>query len=133
MRLIDQRPTTHQHSFPLVVMALGDQQQGEACHHYRTAQNYGDHLTIGGPEIIFSSGAEAGELPDGITPDSILAICEDRAKSQMHGTPSMHLVVLQLQAARRALATDESSGTFHPTQAGGDSNQTGQAHANASQ
>jgi len=131
MRLIDQRPNSRQPSFPLTVMALGDQQHGEACHYYRTVLNHDDHVDLGGPEIVFSSG-ESQEL-DGITPDCLLAICEDRAKSQVHEHPSMHLVVLQLQAARRALAADESSGAFHPTQSGGDSSRASDAHANARQ
>jgi len=106
MRLIDQRPTDHQHSFPLAVMALGDQQQGEACHYYRTALHYDDHMTLGGLEIVFDS--TDGEELTGITPDCLLAICEDRLKSLAHGNPSMHMAAMQLQAARRALATDES-------------------------
>lgn len=131
MRLIDHRPAP-QHSFPLVVMALGDQQQGEACHYYRTALNCSDHMSLGGPEIVFNSSENLEEL-NGITPDCLLAICEDRARNQMLDQPSMHLVVLQLQAARRALATDESSKPYQLAQTGGDSSQTDETHANVRQ
>ncbi|WJJ54917.1 hypothetical protein [Xanthomonas phage RTH11] len=120
MRLIDQRPISHQQPFPLMVMALGDLQQGDVCHHYRVARNYGDHMTVGGPEIVLCSGAVEGGTHDGLTLDSVLAICEDYAKTQSHGSPSMRMVTSQLQAARRLLAADESSGP-HPTHTGGDS------------
>lgn len=110
MRLINLRATPQQQPFPLLVVALGDSQDGPVCHHYRTTRDHETSMTLDGLEMVLASKQiEGGELPDGLTIDSILAICEDRARLQAAGGNNrLNLVALQLQAARRALATDES-------------------------
>lgn len=130
MRLINLRP--HQQQVPLVVMAMGDSEQ-EVCYHYRTARDHGSSMSADGLEVVFASERQdaGGELPDGLTVDSLLAICEDRAKHQEAGNHVMRLVALQLQAARRALATDESDKVINLVNTGSDSRRLSIVHANA--
>jgi len=128
MRLINLRQP-QQHPFPLVVMAMGD---SDVCYHYRTARDEGSSMSTDGLDIVFASEQVAGgELVDGITVDSLLAICEDRAKHQDVGNPIYRLVALQLQAARRALATDESDKVISLVNTGSDSRRPSTVHANA--
>lgn len=105
MRTLTLNPQ-YQHPSPLVVMALCDEQQGEeryhykeVCHHYRTTRNHG---SFNGLELVIANNdRETGQVPNGITLDGLLAICEDRAR---HDTldPVMKFVAIQLLAARRA-------------------------------
>jgi hypothetical protein len=128
MRLIELRQPD-QHPFPLVVMAMAD---SEVCYHYRAARKDDTSDKADGLDIVFASEQVAGgERADGVTVEDLLAICEDRAKRQDVGNPSYRLVALQLQAARRALATDESDKVTNLVNTGSDSKRSSQANANA--
>lgn len=106
MRLIDLRPTPHERDSPFAVMALGD---SDVCYHYRATREHEPSEHSEGIDIVFASERVANRtLSSGLTVESLLAICEDRAKHLHVGSPAYRLVALQLQAARRALATDES-------------------------
>lgn len=129
MRLINLRPSAHQHPVPLVVMALGD---SEVCYHYRTARDYGSSMSVDGLDIVFASEQVAGGgQADGVTVEDLLAICEDRVRHQEAGNAALRLVALQLQAARRALATDESDKVINLVNTGNGSKRPSIVHANA--
>lgn len=114
MRLIDLGPSSAKQPFPLVAVALGDSDKGNVCYHYRTTHDHGSSMDIDGLEIVFASDQVAGgKEPDGLTIDCLLAICEDQARHQVSANNRMNLVAMQLQAARRALATDESNKPNH--------------------
>lgn len=128
MRLIKLRHEPQQ-PFPLVVMAMAD---SEVCYHYRAAYKDDKSDKADGLDIIFASDqVVGGQLADGVTVEDLLAICEDRAKRQDVGNPIYRLVALQLQAARRALATDESDKVPNLVNTGSDSVRPSKANANA--
>ena len=128
MRLIELRHQD-QHPVPLVVMAMAD---SAVCYHYRAVRKDAKSDKADGLDIIFANEQVAGgEQADGVTVEDLLAICEDRAKHQDVGNPIYRLVALQLQAARRALATDESDKVTNLVNTGSDSKQPAGANANA--
>lgn len=103
MRLLDLNPTSQQHQ--LVAKALGDSRTGNGCFHYQIAHDRKDADGNGALDIVIASDQSTltGEL-DGIPVESLLAICEDSFRRQMVERPALTQVVLQLQAAIRALA-----------------------------
>lgn len=120
MRLVNLRQTPFQHPFPLVVMAM--ENEGEVCHHYRTAKDHGSFMDSRGIQIVLSGEErETEQQSDGVTVESLLTVCEDFARHQERRDHRMHLVALKLQAALRALALDESDGVTHSVVVGSDS------------
>ena len=118
MRLIN-LPPQDQSTAPLVLMALGNQKEGDVCYHYRTTRDHGTHMSVDGLEIVLATEQKVeGQQPDGLTVDVLLAICEDRAKHQGHDDHRMRLVALNLLAARRALAGEKPSGYNVPHSTG---------------
>lgn len=126
MRLIELRQND-QHPSPLVVMAMAD---SEVCYHYRASCKKSSSEKAEGLDIIFASSQVAGgEQANGITVEDLLAICEDRAQRQGAGSPALHLVALKLQAARRALATDEIDANHDRVDKGSNSKKSTVANA----
>lgn len=118
MRLIN-LPLQDSSVAPLVLMALGNLKDGDVCHHYRTTRDHGEFMTTDGLELVMASeNVNETGVPDGLTLDGLLAICEDRAKHQGHANASMRLVAMNLLAARRALAADKSEGHATPDHTG---------------
>lgn len=103
MRLLDLNPTSQQRQ--LVVKALGDSRTGDGCFHYQITQDRHSADGNGALDIVIASdqSTQQGEL-DGVPVESLLAICEDSFRRQMVERPALIQVVLQLQAAMRAIA-----------------------------
>lgn len=118
MRLIN-LPSQDPRVAPLVLMALGDLKEDDVCHHYRTTRDHVTSMSVDGLDLVLASekAMDEGQL-DGLTLDSLLAICEDRAKHQGHADASMRLVAMNLLAARRALAAENSGMLFQPSRTG---------------
>ncbi len=117
MRLLTLSPNPHHSN--LVVMALGDSDDAAGCYQYQVDRQHSESLQEALLRIVFtdSSSSEKDEV-DGITVESLLAICEDQAKQRAATHPSMGRVVLQLQGALRALTAERHDMSQHDVKQG---------------
>ncbi|QVD49184.1 hypothetical protein LUCX_114 [Xanthomonas phage vB_XciM_LucasX] len=114
MRLLNLGGQDSQHS-PLVIMAMGDLKDGEACYHYRASRDHGASMSVDGMEVVFDSSARDSDAePNGVSIDCLLAICEDQAKQLSMDNPVHRVVAMQLLAARRALAVESQGRNMSP-------------------
>ena len=106
MRLLSLSP--HPRHDRLAVMAMEDSTKEEGCYHYQIARKKEDGVQESITTIVFASNESTEEeCDDGITIESLLAICEDQARLRASTHPTMGRITLQLQAAIRALAADQ--------------------------
>lgn len=106
MRLLTLSPNPHHSN--LVAMALGDSDDAMGCYQYQLVRQHSESLQEALLRIVFTDSMSSDqEESDGITVESLLAICEDQAKQRTATHPMMGRVALQLQGALRALVAEQ--------------------------